>query len=571
MTNYFKKIFYPLQSKDIKKLFLIFVLTVLAAIFELLGIGIIIPILSLFSGDDFLKGFSFFDFLKNEKKENILSLFLVLLVLVYLSKFLLMKKLIHMQNEFSHRLFTDISRKIFKNYLYKKFGFHLKKNSAELIRNVQSEANLFSFGIIFPWIRLFSEILIFFSICMTLIIYNWQASVITITLMSSVGFYLLRITNDKLKRWGKKRQFHSTLTLKQLQQSFSSIKEIILNNLENIFLDKFNYHNLENAKAGRNKDTTIQLPRLILELVGVTTFLILTIFLLYIGSSISETFIIIGVFFFAATRLLPSISKITQSIQSIKFNSVVVDLIYFELTDYNNKDNRKEEKLYKDDLKFEKINFENVNFSYTPDSIKILNNINLVIKKNDKIGIIGKTGSGKSTFVNLLCGLLECQQGKIKINNKDIKENLPSWQKMIGYVPQSVSILDESILFNIALESDLNKINIEKINEILKTVDLYDHIYSLPQNLYELAGENGKNFSGGQCQRLGIARALYKSTKIIVLDEATSALDEITETKILEKLFENKECTIITISHRKKSLEYCNKVYEIKENNLYPI
>jgi len=138
-------------------------------------------------------------------------------------------------------------------------------------------------------------------------------------------------------------------------------------------------------------------------------------------------------------------------------------------------------------------------------------------------------------------------------------------------VPQSVSILDESILFNIALESDLNKINIEKINEILKTVDLYDHIYSLPQNLYELAGENGKNFSGGQCQRLGIARALYKSTKIIVLDEATSALDEITETKILEKLFENKECTIITISHRKKSLEYCNKVYEIKENNLYAI
>ena len=565
LTNYFKKIVYPLQSKDIIKLFLIFVFTVLAAIFELLGIGIIIPILSLFSGDDFLHGFSFFDFLKNEKKEKILSLFLVLLIIVYLFKFFLMKKLIHMQNEFSHRLFTDISGKIFQNYLYKKFAFHLKKNSAELIRNIQGEANIFSFGIIFPWIRLFSEIIIFFSICMTLIFYNWQASIITITLMSSVGFYLLKITNDKLKQWGKIRQFHQTHTLKQLQQGFSSIKEIILNNLENIFLDKFDYHNLENAKAGRNKDTTTQLPRLILELVGVTTFLTLTIFLLYTGSSITETFVIIGVFFFAATRLLPSISKITQSIQSIKFNSVVVDLIYSELTDYNNKDNRKEEKLYKDDLKFENINFENVNFSYSPESVKILSNINIVIKKNDKIGIIGKTGSGKSTFINLLCGLLECTHGQIKINTKnDIKENLYSWQKLITYVTQSVSILDENIIFNITLESDLSKINIQKINEVLKMVELYDDIYNLPKNIYESAGENGKNFSGGQCQRLGIARALYKNAKIIVLDEATSSLDEITETKILEKLFEIKDCTIITISHRKNSIKDCNKIYEIK-------
>lgn len=570
MTNYFKKIIYPINTQEIKKLVIIFILTILAAILELVGIGIIIPILNIFAGNNFLKYANYFEFLTNIRKEEILSLLLILLIFVYFLKFFLLKTLIYKQNDLSHRLFTNISRKIFKNYLYENFEFHLKKNSSELIRNIQGESNLFSFGIIFPLVRLLSEILIFFSICTLLIVYNWQSSIITIVLMSSVGFFLLKFTNKKLKQWGKKRQLHSELVLKQLQQSFSGIKEIILNNLEKIFLDKFHYHNLENAIAGRNKDTTVQLPRLILELVGVTTFIILTIFLLSAGKTISETFVTIGVFFFAATRLLPSISKIAQSVQTIKFNAVVVDLIYSELKDFeNNKNNREYKTSQKNNFEFKNINFENVSFSYFERDIKVLNDINIEIIKGDKIGVVGKTGSGKSTFLNLLCGLLKPNQGKIKINtNIDLKESLFFWQKKIAYVPQNVSILDESILFNIALENDLNKINLEKINEILKTVDLYDYIYSLQKNIYELAGENGKNFSGGQCQRIGIARALYKNVEIIVLDEATSALDEITETKILEKIFEKKAFTIVTISHRKNSVKDCNKIFEIKDKTL---
>ena len=570
MTNYFKKIIYPINTQEIKKLLVLFILTILTAILELVGIGIVIPILNIFAGNNFLKYANYFEFLTNIRKEEILSLLLILLIFVYFLKFFLLKTLIYKQNDLSHRLFTNISRKIFKNYLYENFEFHLKKNSSELIRNIQGESNLFSFGIIFPLVRLLSEILIFFSICTLLIVYNWQSSIITIVLMSSVGFFLLKFTNKKLKQWGKKRQLHSELVLKQLQQSFSGIKEIILNNLEKIFLDKFHYHNLENAIAGRNKDTTVQLPRLILELVGVTTFIILTIFLLNAGKTISETFVTIGVFFFAATRLLPSISKIAQSVQTIKFNAVVVDLIYSELKDFeNNKNNREYKTSQKNNFEFKNINFENVSFSYFERDIKVLNDINIEIIKGDKIGVVGKTGSGKSTFLNLLCGLLKPNQGKIKINtNIDLKESLFFWQKKIAYVPQNVSILDESILFNIALENDLNKINLEKINEILKTVNLYDYIYSLKKNIYELAGENGKIFSGGQCQRIGIARALYKNVEIIVLDEATSALDEITETKILEKIFEKKTFTIVTISHRKNSVKDCNKIFEIKDKTL---
>ena len=569
MTRFIKKILYPLQSDDIKKLSFILILTVVTAFFELLGIGLIIPILNIFVGNDFLKYTRYFDFFTDLNKEQILNIFLFSLVLIYFVKFFILRQLIYIQNEFSHKLFTNISKKIFKNYLFKNFSFHLNKNSSELIRNIQSEANLFSFGVVFPVVKFLSEILIFLSICVVLIIYEWQASIITILFMSIIGFILLRLTNEKLKKWGKKRQFHSALTLKQLQQSFLSIREIILNNLEKIFVEKYDFHNLENAKAGRNKDTITQLPRLILELIGVTVFLILIIFLLNRGKEISEIFVIIGVFFFASTRLLPSISKIAQSVQSIKFNSAVVDLIFKELKDSNI--NNRTQKSTTVDIAFEDIIFKNVNFSYPSTSKKILDDINIEIKKGDKIGIIGKTGSGKSTFLNLFTGLLEPQNGTIKVNNFEMKKDLSSWHKIIGYVPQSVSIVDESILFNIALEDNLEYVDLKRIEDVLKIVDLYEYIYSLPKNIMELAGENGKNFSGGQCQRLGIARALYKNSKVIVLDEATSALDEKTETKILEKLFNHSDYTIVTISHRQNSIKNCSKIYELIYGSLSKI
>ena len=275
-------------------------------------------------------------------------------------------------------------------------------------------------------------------------------------------------------------------------------------------------------------------------------------------------------FFFASTRLLPSISKIAQSIQSIKFNSVVVDLIYNELAAYDESKNDEDVDQVKDNnLIFDEIKFEKVGFSYLPKDNKILSDINIRIEKSDKIGIIGKTGSGKSTFINLFCGLLNPQKGKIILNNKDLNYQKYSWQNLIGYVPQNVSIVDESILFNICLEDDKEKINLKKVEEILKILDLYDYIYRLPKKLDELAGEGGKNLSGGQCQRIGIARALYKNPTILLLDEATSSLDESTEGKILNSIFEiMKDKIVIFSTHRKNVLNYCNKTYEIKDKTL---
>ncbi len=573
MYSFFSKILYPLGSADRNQLLFISFLTIVSAIFELLGIGLIIPILNIFVGNDFLKYTKYFYFLENKSKEEVLVIILIFFAIIYIMKFFVLRYLIVKLNFFSHRLYVDISKKFLKNYLYKNFIFHVQNNSSNLIRNIQTEASLFAFGVVFSVVRIFTEVLIFISICVVLIAYDTNASTLTIIFFSIVGYLLLKTSNYKLRHWGAVRQFHAAETLRHLQQAFGSIREVIINNLENIFLDKFHYHNLGSAKAGRNKDIITQMPRLIMELIGIATFILLILFLLNRGESISQIFVIVGVLFFAAIRLLPSVSKIVQSTQTIKFNSPVIDLVYNELVDFNkNENNRKQNIKINENFKFENINFKDVHFSYKDKQIKILNNINIKIKNGEKIGVIGKTGSGKSTFVNLFCGLLSSENGEIKINDQNINEILPSWQNIIGYVSQNVSIIDESILFNISLESDINKVNLNKINEVLKIVDLYDHIYGLPKNINERAGEGGANLSGGQCQRLGIARALYRDPSVIILDEATSSLDEATENFVLKSLHEKMDQkTIISISHRKNALKNCSKVIEIENKNIRQI
>ena len=220
--------------------------------------------------------------------------------------------------------------------------------------------------------------------------------------------------------------------------------------------------------------------------------------------------------------MLPAVSKIVQSIQSIKYNYAVIDIVYKELYNLENKkkfntENRDQDNDVKENLDFNSLNFCNVNFQYPNSYEKNLKNINIEINNGDKIGIIGQTGSGKSTFVNLLCGLLYPNSGDIKINKEDLIKKEKAWQKKIGYVPQNVSIIDESILFNIVLEDDPNKIDLIRVDELLKQVNLYEHVYNLPKRINELAGESGVKLSGGQRQRIGIIRALYKNPSILIL------------------------------------------------------
>jgi ABC-type multidrug transport system fused ATPase/permease subunit len=571
MLKFFKKIFFLLDQYDLIRILFILFLTSLSAIFDLIGIGVVITILNIFVGNEYAKYIGNISFLDGKSKEYILITVLILLFAVHFVKFFISKYIVFAQSQFTHNLFTKISRKILKSYLNKNYLFHISNNTSILIRNVISEANLFSFGVVYSLIRIISEIFIFIFICCVLLIYETNSSLLTVIFFSIFGFILFKKNNYELKYWGKKRQFHSGEILKQLQQCFLSIREVIINNMEDVFLKRFHFHNLENAIVGIKKDTASQMPRLILELITIFTFVFLIIFLLNTGKNIDQIFVIVGTFFYASIRLLPSISKIIQSAQSVKYNYFSTEVIYNELSNYayekdKLKNNNKEKENSKS-LEYKEIIFNKVSFIYPDSKNKTLNNINIKIKKGDKIGVIGKTGSGKSTFINLFCGLFFPTEGSINIDHNDMIQKLAAWHKSIGYVPQTVSIIDESLLFNITLEDDLDKINLKKVNELLQMVDLHDLIYNNPKNIHELAGENGVKLSGGERQRLGIVRALYRDPCIIILDEATSSLDEITENLIISNLFDNiKDKTIISISHKKSSLKFCDRLLEVKNN-----
>ena len=220
---------------------------------------------------------------------------------------------------------------------------------------------------------------------------------------------------------------------------------------------------------------------------------------------------------------------------------------------------------------FKKITLNNVNFIYSKEN-KIFKNLNLEIHKGDKIGIIGKTGSGKSTFVNILCGLLDVTKGEIYFDENNKEKDYKSIQNLIGYVPQTVSIFDESVQFNVCLSDDLTDEKFQKFQKVLEIVDMDTLVDSLPNNHNELVGENGSRFSGGQNQRLGIARAIYKNPKILILDEATSALDLETEKKIIQNILNYlPELTLISISHRPASLNFCDKIFQTVDQDLIEI
>lgn len=564
-----EKILFILDKKNIKKLIFILFLTLLNTFFEILGIGLIIPILTYFISDNpntFIENLYNFEEIE---KVKLLIYVLILFNLSYLFKFFTSFLLTFLKNKFAWNLFADLSGKIFEIFLNKKYLIEDEKNIAEKIQLVRGEANQFSFSVINPIIDLIIESILFLSICTFLLIYNFKISLIVISFFLVLGLCWNKYYNGYLKVLGNKRRVYSIGAIDEIQNSFGNFKETLIYKLGLVFSHKFDFFNRNNSIVGYKRDTITQLPRLILELLSVTTILIITIILINKNISLSEILILIGVFVFATVRMLPSITKIIRSIQTLRFNSIVVDKIYDEFK--SNSFNQNFDVGTRNKIIFDKLVLSKLSYSYPNSSSKVLKDINLEILKGKHYGFIGKTGSGKTTLINIITGFINIKEGLIKINEKLLHENLRDWQNIIGYVPHDVFILNESIEYNISFKKN-NETDKEKIQNILKEVELKDFVDTLEKKEKTIIGEKGKDLSRGQCQRIGLARAIYKNPRVLILDEATGALDTKTEKLILEKLYKfKKDLTIISISHRKNSLEFCDKIFKLDDGNMVEI
>lgn len=565
-----KKIYYILKTNHIKSLLVILFLTIITSLLELIGISLIVPLLGIFIKNEMPNYLNFISWIEDKSQNETLIIVLSLFILIQLSKFLISFLLLIKKSSFNWFLNANLAKKILSNYLKKDIIYFSKKHSSEIINNVKVESNYFSFGVVAPLIEIVIETFLLTGICLFLFFYNFKITLFLILFFLILVFFWNKYFNTYLSTLGKKRQFHSKKTIEKIQAGIGSIREIILYGIGNIFLKEYDQHNIEAANIGKKREIIISFPRLCLEFISILLIFLIFIILLNKKISLEEIIIVIGVFVFAIIRLIPSINKIIRAIQNIKFNNVVIETIYNESLNYDKYKNSEILSFRDPEFKFNSIELKDLTFKYKEAEKNILSNVNFKILENDKIGIIGKTGSGKTTLINIICGLIKSDSGQILLNGEDmhLENETKIWQKSLSYVSPDTYILDESIMFNVTFENE-KLINIQKLNEVLDAVQLTEFVKEFPEGIYGKVGENGSKLSMGQKQRLGIARALYKDPKILILDEATSFLDDVTEQKILQKLFEYSNTkTIISISHRKSSLKNFNKIFEIKDNNV---
>jgi ATP-binding cassette, subfamily B, bacterial PglK len=565
MLETLKKIKYLITERQLKGLILISFLLFIGILLELFGLGLIIPIISILLDPDQNENIPLF--VKNlVKNENLVFLLLFFLVIIYLIKTAFLVLLTLKENKFLHNISSYISITLFKRYINMPYLFHLSKNSSILLKNLQIEHGQFLIYITSFLTMIIEGSFLFFLILAVIYVEPVAAFSVGIFYAFLVSIFL-RFSRKTLIKWGHEREVIDSKISKLTIEALGGIKNIIMSNKFDLYSRIYSELYYNKARISSNYAIINQLPRFFIEFMSIIGLVSFISVMIIQGKSTKELIPILGIFVAATFKMLPSIYKLVSSFQSIKYSSRSVEIIYneFQSTEIisNTEDNNYQF------IFNESIKLHNVCFGYNPKNL-ILQNIAVEIKLGESVGIIGESGSGKSTFIDLILGLHEPTSGKIIIDNKNILNiNNVSWKNQISYVPQSIYLIDDSIVNNIAFGIPSNEIDYNKIDELIRCVELKDFVNSLKMGKHTIVGERGKQLSGGQIQRIAIARALYKKSKIIVLDEATSALDSALEHKVVNSINKfSKDLTIIIIAHRESSLKNCDRIFEIRNKSL---
>ena len=551
---------------------LILSVTLLFAMFlEVLGLGILLPLISVIIDPERGGEFEFINeikiFFNNISDRDFVIYFLVFFLIFYFLKTIFLAYLSFRQNKFLAGVTKRVSNGMFENYIKQPYIFFLNKNTSELIKNLQNEVSHFS-SFFSNMIIIFCEIGIIISLTVTLIFIE-PIGVLTMgSFLGVLSLIFLQFTKNRLKRWGQVRQKVDSATSKIILETFGGIKDVFVLGRKSFFINKFFKENKLKEGITIRQLTISQLPRLYLELVAVFGLIGFILFMTLSNEDPKILISTIGVFVAATFKLLPSINRLIASIQLLKFYKPSLSIIHKELVSSKVVESNSLLKIDLNEFTFrDKISFENIDFGY--NNSLILQNVSLEVNKGDSIGIIGESGTGKSTLVDLLLGFQKPRKGLIRIDGTNLNEIILPFRSRVGYVSQDIYLTDDTILNNIAFGLNEDQIDTKRVNEVIKLSQLNDLIKNSKEGVNTKVGERGVQLSGGQRQRIAIARALYSNPDILILDEATSALDAKTEHSIIKTVYGLKgSVTLIIISHKISILDMCNKVFEISEANI---
>jgi len=558
---------------SLKLRFCLLVLLMLAgALSEMMSIGMIIPFLSVITSPDLVFAhpiaqpvIEIFSIKSNKDLAFILTVGFCLIAVTAASIRLIA---LWFQTRFCYSLGADLSTQIYKNSLYQPYPVHVARNSSEFISTIFNKTFQSITYAIRPVLNILSSVLLLIGIVSVLMIIEPVVTFFAFILFGALYGIVMLLTRSRLDIDSKNLSVEQDAVLKKLQEGFGSIRDILVSNTQEVYLKSYSSSFSALQSAWSSVEIISAIPRFAIEAIGIVSIALLTLYLSNEPAGLIGALPILGAMALGAQRMLPVLQLIYASISFLRAGreplTDMLDILEMPSQESIIKASHKS-------LPYEKqIVIENLKFKYTPDSPWILDGLDLKISKGDMIGIIGSTGSGKSTLIDILMGLLRPTDGTFKVDDEIVTDiNKHGWQTKIAHVPQSIFLIDASITENIALGTPLKDIDFELVKKSARKAQIHDVISSWDDKYETIVGERGIRISGGQIQRIAIARALYKNASVIIFDEATSALDSETESLVMESIVGlDKDLTIIIVAHRLSTLKDCTHIIELEDGKV---
>jgi ATP-binding cassette, subfamily B, bacterial PglK len=538
---------------------------------EVVGIGLLVPLVNLLTNKDvspensILSGI--FRMFGSNTQVEMLTIGFVTIGIVVLLKNVYLTCTNYFQHLQISRIRTSIETQLFKGYLYAEHNFHLRTNSSTLSRNIITEVDQITMGILSPALSIALEGLTATGIILLLVIVEPLASIALITFFGLCGVVYLKLVGKWLHKLGSERANLRSEAFKVIAETLGAVKQIKVLGREEFFLSRFVSNSRSSVNIAVRTDTMQRVPAYLIEFWGICGLIVVVFALLLQGYEATTVVSTLSLFAGSSFRLIPSLNRILVSSQTIKLTKSAIDVVSDEIWQSSTT------KASIDKIEFSRtLEFRDVSFSYESQSTKVLEHVNLLIRRGESLGIVGPSGAGKSTLVDLLLGLLPVTGGQVLIDGVAIRPSAQIWNSNVGYVTQDTFLIDDSIRNNIAIGISPDAICDSKLLKSVSAAQMSTFISSLPDGLNTVVGERGVRLSGGQRQRIGIARALYHEPSLLILDEATSALDLETESKLVTSLATIKEfVTMVVISHRLSTLGSCDRIIEIRNGALTEI
>lgn len=577
MIGIIRKFSLLLNLRQKRRVALLFIISIFGAFLEMLGVSLMIPIISAIMNPAIIQTNSVISRICSILDLHSYTTFVVVCILALIAVFVFKDIFLILQYYAQTRFVCNnrfaTQQKLLHAYFNRSYEYYLNASTAEIMRVVQNDAGQV-YNLLSTLLFMASESIVSLVIIITIFVIDWKMTLFVAIMMTSIVVIIAKVVKPIMKNAGVELQRHSTITNKWLLQAINGIKEVKVSRKEYFFEDNYQKSGKYLIHSEKVNNVVSNIPRLLIEMVSICSMLSLIAVQILKGREVETLVPTLGAFAMAAVKLMPSANRIVGAINSIAYNEPALDRLIEHLSEL--------EKIEKDGNAFDsgkkadvdltidnRVELRNISYHYPNTSNNVLDSASMIIPVGKSVGIVGTSGAGKTTAVDIMLGLLIPQSGAVYVDDVDVMSDYRGWLSHIGYIPQMIFMLDESIRSNVAFGVKQEDIDDEKVWHCLEEAQLAEFVRKLPNGLNTMIGERGVRISGGQRQRIGIARALYEDPDLLLFDEATSALDNETEAAIMESINSlHGKKTMVIIAHRLQTIEGCDIVYRVNDGKI---